>query len=113
MRLESIHILPLGDQVVYVYPDFKTTLVGLFVNDTMISARAGKIVAHRCKDGMMEIDVSRPKKDAPSVSYFKATNIRINDKVILADTELFTRCKVSIFSPRFRILLNEGTCSSR
>ena len=72
--------------MVYVYPDYKTTLVGLFVNDTMISARAGKIVAHRCKDGMMEIDVSKPKKDAPSVSYFKATNIRINDKVILADT---------------------------
>ena len=103
--------------MVYVYPDFKTTLVGLFVNDTMISARAGKIVAHRCKDGMMEIDVSRPKKDAPSVSYFKATNIRINDKVIilagLTLHELFTRCNVSIFSPRFRILLNEGTCSSK
>ena len=32
-----------GDQVVYLYPDFETVLVGQFLNETMISAQQAKL----------------------------------------------------------------------
>ena len=35
-----------GDQVAYIYPDFKTVLFGVFSGDTMIDAKLVRIAAH-------------------------------------------------------------------
>ena len=71
----------LGDQVVYLYPDFETVMVGNFQNEVMISAQEAKLKAFKCKNGIMRIKVSNPKKDAPTFNYCPKSKIRINDQV--------------------------------
>ena len=70
-----------GDQVVYLYPDFETVLVGQFLNETMISAQQAKLKAFKCKNGIMRIKVSRPKQDAPIFKYVPPSKFRIYDQV--------------------------------
>jgi len=41
--------------VVFLYPDFKTALVGQFDKNMMIAARPTKVIAERCKGGIKEI----------------------------------------------------------
>ena len=70
-----------GDKVVYLYPDFKTVLVGKFQNETMISAHEAKLKAFKCQNGIMRIKVSKPKQDAPVFKYTSKSKFRINDQV--------------------------------
>ena len=70
-----------GNQVVYLYPDFETVMVGTFQNGLMISAKEAKLKAFKCKNGLMRIKVSKPKKEAPTFNYYPANKIRINDQV--------------------------------
>ena len=70
-----------GNQVVYLYPDFETVMVGTFQNGLMISAKEAKLKAFKCKNGLMRIKVSRPKKEAPTFNYYPKSKIRINDQV--------------------------------
>lgn len=44
-------------EAVFVFPDMKSVYVGVFKENVMISARAGKIVAERCKNNVKEIKV--------------------------------------------------------
>ena len=65
----------------YLYPDFKTVLVGKFRDDVMISAKSAKLKAFKCEDGIMKIKVSKPKKSSPTFRYSQLSKIRINDQV--------------------------------
>ena len=57
----------------------KTVLVGRFENERMISAKASKIIAERCNDGIKEIQVAQPKDDEPSLKYSRPDHLRIGD----------------------------------
>ena len=70
-----------GNQVVYLYPDFETVMVGTFQNERMISAKEAKLKAYKCENGLMRIKVSRPEKEAPTFNYYPTNKIRINDQV--------------------------------
>ena len=70
-----------GNQVVYLYPDFETVMVGTFQNEIMISAKEARLKAFKCKNGLMRIKVSKPKKEAPTFNYYPTNKIRINDQV--------------------------------
>ena len=53
-----------GDDIVFVYPDMETVLVGRFQNGEMTSAKSSKIIAERCNKGIKEIRVATPKGNA-------------------------------------------------
>ena len=44
-----------GDEVVFLYPDLKTALVGRFEKNVMQEAKETKVVAERCHKGIKEI----------------------------------------------------------
>ena len=77
----SEYLAFVGNQVVYLYPDFETVMVGTFQNEIMISAKEAKLKAFKCENGLMRIKVSRPKKEAPIFNYYPSNKIRINDQV--------------------------------
>ena len=58
----KMHYSFIGDDIIFVYPDMITTLVGKFENGQMISAKTSKIIAERCNKGIKEIRVATPKK---------------------------------------------------
>ena len=47
-----------GDQIVFIFPDMKTVMVGKFEKSVMISAQVSKISAGRCKDQIKVIKVN-------------------------------------------------------
>ena len=49
----------LGDDIIYVYPDMETVLVGRFEGGSMEGARKSKIIAERCNKGIKEIIVAK------------------------------------------------------
>ena len=64
-----------GNNIVFVYPDFETALVGKFVDSVndeimMVSAKEAKIVAFKCQNGLVDIKV-KLKSDSPESPIFK------------------------------------------
>lgn len=57
-----------GDDIVYIYPDYKTVLRGRFEDKIMKSARLAKVTTARCTDGMLHLGFSEP--DPSSQVYF-------------------------------------------
>ena len=60
----------------FIFPDLRTALVGEFNANTMVAARETRIVAERCRRGLKEVKVARPKPDAALYRYFRPTEIR-------------------------------------
>ena len=69
----------------FVYPDMEAVLVGRFENGTMIAAKPSKIVKERCHKGVKEIEVAKPKTDAPVFTYNRPTRLRIGDQPTVMD----------------------------
>ena len=51
----------------------------------MISARPTRVVAERCRNGMKEIQIRKPKKDSPVFKYKRPDRIRIGDQPTVMD----------------------------
>ena len=81
----KMHYSFIGDDIIFVYPDMKTTLVGRFENGQMISAKASKIIAERCNKGIKEIRLDAPRKDVPSLKYSRPDRLRIGDQPRVMD----------------------------
>jgi len=77
--------LNLGTDMVFIYPDMKTVLVGQFKDGIMIRSRPAKIIAERCNDGIKEIKISKIKSDAPTFKYRRPTNMDIGDQPTIMD----------------------------
>lgn len=67
-----------GSDITYIYPDFKTVLVGEFKNDVMIKAKPGKIIAYKCQDVFLHILTSKPKTSDPTFGFWPSNTIRID-----------------------------------
>ena len=79
------HYLVAGTDMVFIYPDMKTVLVGQFKDGIMIRSRPAKIAAERCNDGIKEIKISKIKSDAPTFKYSRPTNMDIGDQPTVMD----------------------------
>lgn len=79
------HILTLGSDLVYVYPDMETVLIGHFKNGIMKAARKSKIIAERCHNGIKEIRVAKPREGSPILKYSPPNTIRIGDQPTIID----------------------------
>ena len=75
----------IGDDIIFVYPDMKTALVGRFENGHMISAKTSKIIAERCNKGIKEIRLDTPREDEPSLKYSRPDRLRIGDQPRVMD----------------------------
>ena len=74
-----------GSDIIFVYPDFKTVLVGEFVDSLdeeteMISAKEGRISAYKCQNGILDIKV-KLKYNSPNFKYDPPTFARISNDV--------------------------------
>ena len=65
--------------MVFIYPDMKTVLVGEFKNGVMLEGRTSKIFAERCNDGIKEIKVATPLRDSPVFKFKRSTRISVGD----------------------------------
>ena len=74
-----------GENIIYLYPDMKTILVGRFDNETMISAKPSTVIAERCKRGLKEIRIAKPKPNSPTFRYSHPTRLRIGDQPTVMD----------------------------
>ena len=74
-----------GNNIVFVYPDFETALVGKFVDSVndeimMFSAKEARIVAFKCQNGLVDIKV-KLKSDSPIFKYDPPSVARISNNV--------------------------------
>ena len=74
-----------GNNIVFVYPDLATVLVGQFYNGIMISASPAEIKATRCNNGLKEIETSATKKSTSMYTYLKPTPHIITNQPTLED----------------------------
>ena len=58
-----------GDNIAYVYPDYKTVLVGTFEDKYMKSAFKSEILKVHCKDGLLQLDFSVPDPNSQEYKY--------------------------------------------
>ena len=79
-RICSNLILEADGDMVFIYPDMKTVLVGKFEGGIMLSGRPAKIVAERCNDGIKEIKLSAVRSDVPNFKYSRTTRVNIGDQ---------------------------------
>ena len=83
-----------GNNIVFIYPDMKTVLIGRFDKRRMIAAKPSKILAERCNKGIKEIKVAKPKEDAPILTYSRPNRLRIGDQPRVMDP--FTKKNIYI-----------------
>ena len=81
----GIIIFSLGDNIVFLYPDMETVLIGRFENETMVAAKPSKVLAERCHQGIKEIRVARPKVGAPIFKHDRPNRIRIGGEPTTMD----------------------------
>ena len=74
-----------GEDIIFVYPDLVTVLVGKFVNGIMKSALSSEIDAIRCKHGLLEIKIKPPEKSKSVYKYFESTKEIITEYPTLED----------------------------
>ena len=77
--------LDIGTDMVFIYPDMKTLLIGKFENGIMIRGRPAKIKAERCNDGLKEIKISKVKTGAPTFKYSRPSRVNFGDKPTVMD----------------------------
>ena len=75
----------MGSNVVFIYPDMKTALIGSFNDGIMKAARRTRIIGERCNKGIKEIKLVRPKTSSPLLKYFHPNHIRIADQPRVMD----------------------------
>ena len=75
----------LGDDIIFVYPDLMTILVGTFVNGIIIAALPSKINAIRCSHGLFEIKITPPETSKSFYKYFTPTKEIITEYPTLED----------------------------
>ena len=76
MNLQNGAVTSSAGDALFLFPDLRTALVGEFNANAMVAARETRVVAERCRRGMKEVKVARPKPDAPLYTYFRPTEIR-------------------------------------
>ena len=57
----------------------KTVLMGKFRDGVMIEAKASRIIAERCHNGIKEIKMDKPKTNSPIHTFKRNTRLRIHD----------------------------------
>ena len=63
-----------GDDIAYIYPDYKTALVGAFEDRVMKSARLAEISGTACTDGMLQLQFSQPDPNSQDYHYDPVTS---------------------------------------
>jgi hypothetical protein len=66
-----------GDNIAYVYPDYKTVLYGTFEDKYMKSALKTEITEVQCKDGLLQLDFSVPDPNSQEFKYDPPSNINM------------------------------------
>ena len=79
MNIQKGAVTSEGDAL-FLFPDLRTALVGEFNSNAMVAARETRVVAERCRRGLKEVKVARPKPEAPVYTYFRPTEIRYGSK---------------------------------
>ena len=82
-----------GDNVIFVYPDFDTALIGQFINQTMIKAQEAKIIAYKCQNGLIDIK-TKIKTKSPIFKYDPATDIKISENVSIIIMICFSKYSI-------------------
>ena len=72
-------------EMIFIYPDMKTVLIGQFENGLLMQGKPAKIVAERCNDGIKEIKVSAIIPDSPTFKYSRPNRIHIGDQPTKVD----------------------------
>ena len=75
-----------GDDIVFVFPDFETGLVGQFAKGELVVGRVCNIVGERCSEGVKQIEVKNIENDEtvwePSVSNLNRKHFEKYSKVM-------------------------------
>ena len=74
-----------GEDIIFVYPDLVTVLVGKFGNGIMKAALSSEINAIRCNHGLFEIKIKPPEKSNSVYKYFESTKEIITEYPTLED----------------------------
>ena len=88
MNLQNGAVTSEAGDALFLFPDLRTALVGEFNANAMVAARETRVVAERCRRGLKEVKVARPKSDAPLYTYFRPTEIRYEIVPILKCFEI-------------------------
>ena len=74
-----------GDEVAYMYPGYKSALVGKFDNNYMVAAKYAHVKSAKCEDNFMTVEFEDPAEDGPEYTYDPATNETIGKFPTLED----------------------------
>eukprot|EP00095_Tigriopus_kingsejongensis_P003382 maker-scaffold153_size302544-snap-gene-2.26 protein:Tk03382 transcript:maker-scaffold153_size302544-snap-gene-2.26-mRNA-1 annotation:"hypothetical protein BRAFLDRAFT_120570" len=72
-----------GDNVAYIYPDFKTSFLGSFHRGLMVSAQEATVTMEKCQDGLKMFQFSKP--EGPKFHYDPPTKDSFGDQPLLGD----------------------------
>ena len=75
----------IGDNIVFIYPDMETILVGRFEKGEMVAAKESKIVKERCNKGIKEIRIATPNVGRPTLKYQRPDRLRLGDQPRVMD----------------------------
>lgn len=74
-----------GNNIVFLYPDMETALVGHFVAGEMKAARQTRVVAERCQGNIKEIKVAQPDLTSALYQYKRPNSIRFSGDPLQID----------------------------
>ena len=77
--------MPLGDDIIFIYPDLVTVLAGKYENGIMKAALSSEIDGIRCNHGLVEIKIKPPEKSNSVYKYFESTKEIITEYPTLED----------------------------
>ena len=74
-----------GEEVAYLYPWYKSALVGKFDNNFMVAAKYAHVKSARCEENFMTVEFETPAEDGPEYTYDPASNETIGRFPTLED----------------------------
>ena len=75
----------LGDEIIYLYSDLKTALIGKFQNGQMVEAKPSRVIRERCHRGIKEVLVAEPKAKSPTLTYHPPNQVQLGNQPKVTD----------------------------
>ncbi|CAB4056692.1 SETD7 [Lepeophtheirus salmonis] len=73
------------DRTYFLYPDFRTALIGTFEDQRLIHGVETKASHFRCRNGILELKLSPPKNDSPIYKHIERSRHTLSHNPILRD----------------------------
>jgi len=74
-----------GDEIIYLYSDLKTALIGKFQNGQMVEAKPSRVIRERCHRGIKEVVVAEPKAKSPTLTYHPPNQVQLGNQPKVTD----------------------------